>query len=397
MTPLQARVLRRRYTRWFCGAVVLLAGSVALFNAVIDPLGVYPAPWAESLAPYKMHLIDRIPKAEIARTRPLDAVFIGDSRVLRGFDPQHPGFREFGETYNLGISAGSVYEATRMIDLCLTRHTPKLIVWNLAPELVNDPRRDWTFFDFEWSRLNPQLDSVMYHAHNLWGRDLCRASFDVLKQCSRKNSANIFQGFSPDWNREPDPYEVFCRWLPTSSAALVQPTSSTSESSDSRELLLQTMARVQSQDCRLIVVFPPVHAAYLEGLSQIGEWDNYEEGKRMVVALADECNNVSDERPPIRVWDFSSFHGLPAEPPPKPGSEQPMQWYLDPLHFRETLGNLVIDRILDRSVGHSDFGVILTSQNLESHLSALRFDRDMYRRNSEEVIRLVSEQSDALR
>ncbi len=371
--------------------------AVAVFNGAIDPLGAYPSPWSAAMEPYKTRLIDRIPKSEVARSRPLDAVILGDSRVLRGFDPRHPALAAQGRCYNLGVSAGSIYEATRMFELCRTAHPPKLVVWSLAPELVEGDRRERTSFDFDLSRLNPRLNPVMYHAHNLWGRDVLRASCDVLKRAVRRQPTHMIEGFEPGNRVECDPHGLFRRWLP---AAPQSPSAENPRAEQSRATLnriAQCLEQSQQDGMRLIVLFPPVHAAYLEGLSQTGQWDAYEHGKRQIVDLAARCSRDATGKPGITVWDFSAFHGLPAEPPPTPGSREPMAWYLDPLHFRETLGHIVLDRIFDRTSHYPDFGVVLTPENLDAHLTALRWDRERYRAQSGDVIRLVSEQSGAVR
>lgn len=383
----------RRYARWLIGTTAALLSAAALFNGAVDPLGVYQPPWSKSWEACKARSIDRIPKSEIARSVPLDAVIVGDSRVLRGFDPRHPSLAAFGRTYNLGVSAGSIYEATRMLDLCRENHPPKLVIWSLAPELVDGDRRERTSFDYELSRLNPRLNPVLYHAHNLWGRDVFRASIDVLKRRWKGRHTDIRDGFDPSEQVESDPHGLFCRWLP----AAPEPSAAASPPRSTRGEIARSLDALQQQKTQLIVLFPPVHAAYLEGLSQQGLWDAYERGKRQIVQLAGQCNRGAPGRPEIIVWDFSTFRGLAAEPPPAEGSRKHMTWYLDPLHFRETLGSVVLDRLFDRSDEHSDFGVVLTTGNLETHLTALRADRDRYRRESADVVRLVSEQAGTVR
>lgn len=385
----------RRYARWLFGTTAILLAVVAGVNCAVDPLNVYRWPWSARLAPYKPRDIDRVSKAETARRIPLDAVILGDSRVLRGFDPRHPALAGFGRSFNLGVSAASIYEATQMLNLCLDRHPPKLAIWSLAPELVETDRRERTSFDFELSRLNPKLNLVTYHAHNAWGRDVLRASQKVLKLWWRGRSTSVVDGFEPDRHVDDDPHGLFLRWLPAPGPP--GPPASDHAAEATLQLIARSLERADALGTRVIVVFPPVHAAYLEGLAQLGQWDAYERGKRRIVEIVDARNRLASPETKTVVWDFSGFHGLTAEPPPKPGDAAPMTWYLDPLHFRESLGGIVMDRMFGLTNEHDDFGVVLTTENVDAHLASQRDDRERYRREASDVVRLASEQARSVR
>jgi hypothetical protein len=387
----------RRYACWFTGTVAGVLTAIAVVNWAVDPLHVYRLPWSQSLAAYKPRAIDRISKAETARSVPLDAVLLGDSRVLRGFDPRHPALTAHGRSYNLGVSAGSIYEATRMLELCLDRHPPRVVVWSLPPELVETDRRQRTSFDYELSRLNPRLNLVLHHAHNLWGRDVLWASRKVVKNWWNRATTGVVDGFEPDRQIPDDPYALFRLWLPTASEptlAAMRPAEAVQQTLDRIDSVL---GRAQSCGTQVVLLFPPVHAAYLEGLAQLNQWDAYERGKQRIVELVERHNASAAERPAIMVWDFSAFHGLTAEPPPSEGRNQPMQWFLDPLHFRETLGEMVLNRVFQFGVQADDFGVALTTSNLARHLAEQARDRARYRSESRDVVRLASEQARVIR
>jgi hypothetical protein len=386
----------RHYSRWLFGAIAASLAAIGLANWLIDPLCVYRRADAGPLAQFKSRAIDRIGKAETARSLPLDAVLIGDSRVLRGFDPRHPALAAYGRSYNLGISAGSIYETARILDLCLDRHPPKVVLWSFAPELIESDMPLRTNFDFDLSRLNPRLDPVLYHAHNLWGRDVLKASFTVVKQRWRGRSADICDGFAPDRKSDSHPQETFAKWLPTAHPPLRSDVSRADVAS-SLQRIAGCLDRAQSQGTQVFLLFPPVHAAYLEGMAEIGLWEHYENGKRHLVELAARQNRAAPRQSAIMVWDFSGFTGLVAEPPPRPGSNHPMMWYLDPLHFRETLGNIVLDRIFDHTQYHAEFGVVLTPETIETQLLSRRSDRARYRRECRDVIQLVRDPTGTLR
>jgi hypothetical protein len=46
---------------------------------------------------------------------------------------------------------------------------------------------------------------------------------------------------------------------------------------------------------------------------------------------------------------------------------------------------------------HGDFGVVLTTENVDAHLASQRDDRERYRREASDVVRLASEQARSVR
>jgi hypothetical protein len=61
-----------------------------------------------------------------------------------------------------------------------------------------------------------------------------------------------------------------------------------------------------------------------------------------------------------------------------------MHWYFDSSHYTPAAGDLILDRIFnfksaDRTVPN-DFGVLITSQNIEAHLGHIRTAREHYQK-----------------
>ena len=87
---------------------------------------------------------------------------------------------------------------------------------------------------------------------------------------------------------------------------------------------------------------------------------------------------------PFPIWDFSGFNSVTTETiPPINDSESQMQWYWESSHYKRELGDLVLDRVfnynnLSRNVP-DDFGVLLSLDNIASHLSKVRSDYDIWK------------------
>ena len=87
---------------------------------------------------------------------------------------------------------------------------------------------------------------------------------------------------------------------------------------------------------------------------------------------------------PFPIWDFSNYNSYNAEPVPEKGDlDTKMQWYWESSHYKKELGNLMLDRIFkythpERTVD-DNFGVLITTGNIESHLAQIRTNREKWR------------------
>ena len=73
----------------------------------------------------------------------------------------------------------------------------------------------------------------------------------------------------------------------------------------------------------------------------------------------------------LPVWDFSGFNSITTD----------NLNYYEALHFRASTGELVLKRIFgapDSTGVPADFGTLLTPQNVEARIAALRRERQTY-------------------
>jgi hypothetical protein len=66
---------------------------------------------------------------------------------------------------------------------------------------------------------------------------------------------------------------------------------------------------------------------------------------------------------------------------PEAGTENGLEYFWDPGHYRQSLGNLVLDRVLSGEPPNG-FGVLLAEPMLDQHLANIRRDRETYRETS---------------
>jgi len=146
--------------------------------------------------------------------------------------------------------------------------------------------------------------------------------------------------------------------------------------------------RAQRVDLRIFIA--PEHVHQLEITAAIGEWATLENAKRALVELlaADAARHPA--APPIPLWDFSEYSSITTEALPEPGSRAEMGFYWDSSHFKDGVGDLVLDRLFGLSHPQrpipADFGVRLTAATVEPALASLRAAQLAYRsRNPRDV------------
>jgi len=69
--------------------------------------------------------------------------------------------------------------------------------------------------------------------------------------------------------------------------------------------------------------------------------------------------------------------------------EGKMKYHWEGSHYKKSLGNIVLDIMLKKNKPHyKDFGVAITSENIDLHLDKLRIDRTKFI-NTKEYIKEV--------
>jgi len=139
-------------------------------------------------------------------------------------------------------------------------------------------------------------------------------------------------------------------------------------------------AYAEGTDLRLFVT--PLHAviraALLPGL---GLDERYEFWLKELVRINEEEAALADKEP-LPLWDFSNLNTVTRDRIPDASDPGPMRWYWEYSHYRKQTGDLILDRIL----GHDgpelslapDFGVRLTSRNVDEHIARTKADLQVW-------------------
>ena len=88
--------------------------------------------------------------------------------------------------------------------------------------------------------------------------------------------------------------------------------------------------------------------------------------------------------------DFNDYSSVTTDPLPPIGSHQEMRFYWDSSHFKEIVGDYILDRLFAVSTADPpapfDFGVILNTKTLDAVLARVRQSRAEYRKESPQDI-----------
>lgn len=139
----------------------------------------------------------------------------------------------------------------------------------------------------------------------------------------------------------------------------------------------------RAHNIRLLFFITPTHVSlqYLEGSTGAAQ-NHLAAWKRAVTDAVAASNAQHPAQPPIQLWDFSVVNDVIAEPVPDEKNDHLMQWYLDPSHYRDRLGDMVLQTLFtgkpSLTPAGEAFGYLLTPETVEQvnelhHASLLRW------------------------
>lgn len=405
----------KRYLSILAMASLVLAAGVALFNALVDPFGVFRIVESPGFNVDKPEFVNntRMAKAHAVRAIAPRLIALGTSRADIGIDVRHGDWGGVeGARYNLGLAGASLNEIRRYFDHAIAAGDVRVAVFVTDFLAFNKTRGDR--FGFDQSRLLggdgtrsfwlSGFSGLSDHGPLLFSLDALAASLETLRR-----QGLVDKGLRPDISvgqldvtsetmleRKDFINGDVVAYLPPPlhGYSFVDRDSGRSSWEDFDAMLSAAIRN----DVDLRIIVPPLHAILLEAFDLAGLWPDYEAWRRgMARAASDRCARARGARCPVRIWDFSGFHDFAREPIPGVGQPRPMEWFIDNNHFSRRLGNLMLDVVFDttnRRDPPEGFGVLLTPDTVEEVLTRLRRGRDQYARSHPEEMK---EMKDVLR
>ncbi len=363
-------------------------------NFIVDPFDFYGTPKIKHFNMIKPSTGDSPRLNEIINVlqKAPEYLIIGTSREDSGIDPKHPVFNRHS-VFNAAISSQPFVESKEILDGLLKRdEPPKQIVFGLLFESAN-VYGNLLPADYSQENFNPSRPYKLL------------VSLSTLKSSAKTIVKNLVSNSSA---KENDGFRTPEEWvnqlligqhkafkdnerhylldnhfpMPACKNALIDNTKNGTTLTPMEEVR-DAVAIAYRMKSEMYLFFGPSHARQWETIQTSGLWGQFEDWKRMVVEIV-ESEAVKAKARPFQVWDFSGYNTITTEPIPATGDKTTrMRYYYESSHYTPAAGDLVLDRIFnyhspDRTVP-DDFGVLLTSQNIESHLARIRADREHYR------------------
>lgn len=398
----------RYYIFIFVTAVSVLFG-VSCFNAFIDPFNMYNSLKVEGININKPAVYSRMRlyKAfEVKRVKP-QTIILGSSRTHLGISCKHEALQELDKPcYNLAFDGATAKEMYYYLLHANAISSLKNVILGL----------DLYHISFAPANVRSDFDDLLLYSGSLtdWLKPIAAdlrviSSFDAIYasiQTIVAQSKPEPLWFSSDGQRIGEVF--FRRVQPTfvkdgarayfdeidrqEIRDQIQPefTSLKKRSlrpSDPNETSISYVKRIiefcRDKNIDLRIFITPSHAHQSEISAALWEDDSLTSGKRSLVEILTYNNLKNENKLPIKLFDFSGYSVITTEDLPPEDSKKEMDYYWDSSHFKQVVGDYVLDRLFNITPDNSvvkDFGVELKADNIDAILEKQKLARIKYRK-----------------
>jgi len=374
------------YGRRFIVATVFLLLAAIVFCYYIDPFSVYGRIYIKDGVRVNSPGFTgqlKMGKAIAIKQHKPEVIILGSSRSAFGFSAQSAEkYLATTHIYNLSYPGINIYENLRYVQHAVALSPIKKVFIGLdfyqfhggrPPEItfseerlavdVNNQPSGSASKDLISTLLSG--DAVFYSIKVATG--LC--NWDDVYLPNGFKSQDHPGGWSGKFSDSEESYVDRTYTIPTFTYAVEGKKSSTF---DYFRKIIQ-LAHEKNIDLRFFI--SPSHARQWEVIGQLDLWGQWEYWKReMLNITVQEAKRNSQSAYPI--YDFSGYSLYSTEAVPRLAS-QGMRWYSDSSHYRQALGDIVLDKMVNH-VDDEAFGRILNHQNIDEHLKSLKIQRVKY-------------------
>ena len=367
----------RRWLATAFGLTLALFGIAAAIAAAGDVFAIFGTRlFPHNLQNLELRLTtngDRVIKSleYFRRTRPLDVVFLGSSRVVFGFDP-HSATMSGLNAYNAGLNGSHSNESATILTKMAGRD-PKVarVIWAI----------DFEEFFREEAAPADLADSVFGGASPWRGRLMHALSYEGLRKTvggvmgaqafyidtdgfyhyALQDKKNLIGG--EDFWELPS----MRAWFP--SYMFVRDTYA--------EQLPMRLARIvdalrvaRAKGIAVDIVLPPVHVSRRAMFDLLGYQQRFRDWKKALAGAVQEA--AKGEGAAVRAFDFSEVGDVANDVFHRGGPLDRSPYFFEVLHFRPDVGDMIVARLLDRPWPASipPFGAPLAETTTEARLSA---------------------------
>ena len=399
---------------------LLVCGLTTAFNLVVDPYGSYRIVELAKYAP-RPAIYNKVKLAkayDIRRIRP-QAIVLGSSRSHIGLRMTHEGWSVPPEArYNAAFDSATTKEMYAYLLHAYAVNPLRQVVLGLDySHLKKEPA--WVQSDFQPTLLFEPArafhNAAVYTADIalLLSVDTSAASVARLGSLGEKENewlasdgqrigAKFFREVLTNFSESPGAYfrdidrkEIGYQFAtgPTPRGRTQYRPENSSSTLTSLDYIAKIVSFCREKDTDLRIFITPSHAHHLEITAELGVWPSLEQGKRDLVKLLAEDTRRHPGARPFPLFDFAGYSSVTTERVPPDTSTEEMKFYWDSSHFKERVGDWVLDRLFDvvnkDDPAPLDFGARLTAMNIDNELARTRSAQLVYRNDDAEEIALL--------
>ncbi|NER30702.1 MAG: hypothetical protein F6J89_24580, partial [Symploca sp. SIO1C4] len=299
----------------------------------------------------------------------------GSSRTDLGLDPTHPALTNKQPAYNLGLVGPNIYEVKRYFEHSLANQ-PELKTVVLGIDLFMFNEYKINEVDFSEDRLEKENLTAQELLNVTLSTSAIQSSAKTIKSSIDSDAYYLYRPDGMRYVYGNEPNEPIPKKFKGSIGGLRKGEGYYKKYQLSEEFLVNLQEIVdicKQQNIELKVFISPSHASQWENLRAAELWSVFEEWKRQLVKITP-------------VWDFSGYNTITTE-----AISKDMENYWDSSHYRKEVGDLVLNRIFDyqKDKVPTDFGVLLTQENIESNLTKINTQREIWSNNNSDVVEFV--------
>ena len=382
-----------RYLATFCAVLAisaLLATALAIFADPYLRFGTPPVAGLNSEKPAAYEHGTMAKTYALERVRPHTLV-LGNSRAEIGFDPESVAWpARLRPVFNAAAAGQGLPYSLAMLQHAIATHGSLTIVLALDfRDFLGDPG------EFHDDRLLVRTDGTpnpLYARQRLIDALAATLTIDALSDSLRTvlhpdpiegvTVTNL--GFNPLRNyhahvRSSGHHALFEQNL-RQAKTLFDRTGVRAEDFGDQDpsiiLLDRVLAAASVKGAPVKMFVHPVHARYLEMISEAGLWPSLESWKRALARLAARYRSSGSE---VELLDFSGYDSFSTEPVPPPGDTTAhMRWWWEAAHYKPELGERIIRRLFGQD---RRWGVALEPRTIDEHLAQQLGERTRYRQH----------------
>ncbi len=382
----QLQVLNRlmlSYCRTYL--ILLTAGlaGLAMVNLMVDPQRIFRLVEIEGFNREKPAIANsgmRKLKSLAIEQGNFDTLILGTSRAMNGLDPLSPVFG-LRNVYNAGLPGANIYEIYQVFEFALKHKKIKTIILGL--DFLTFSETGTATADFNQSRFADQSLYQIYFKSLISHQQLVDSLETVRFNFQRDIPSEVYtdRGLRIKKVNYPAYQKIFSAQLRRNT----QLYSTFAYGKEQLNLLRQMITTCKANNIQLYLFISPTHAQEVDLMKSTGLFPKFESWKRDLVNIVAEHTDSQKPQSQVQLWDFSGYNTITTETVPVPNKKVEMKWYLDLSHYRKEVGNLMIDLMLNypsrKLDAPHDFGVVINTQNIASHLASVRVAQRRYSRS----------------